>query len=126
MPVESNHSAQDSGQPLVIELTVWPREVAAVVDTLLDATATGGPDVSIVGRVGIGHLLVRVGNGEPGGPDRTRAVISALRTKLGDSVGVKVVGASNPWPIAPSHLASMRAVKQALDPNNVLRGREIS
>ena len=126
LPVGSDHNAQESGQPLVFELTVWPREVAAVVDTLLDATATGGPDVSIVGRVGIGHLLVRVGNGEPGGPDRTRAVISALRTKLGDSVGVKVVGASNPWPIAPSHLASMRAVKQALDPNNVLRGREIS
>ena len=124
LPVGSDHNAQDSGQPLVVELMVWPREVAAVVDTLLDATAAGGPDVDIVGRVGVGHLLVRFGNAEPGGPDRTRAMISAVRSKLGDRVGVKVLGASNPWPITPSHLASMRAVKQALDPNNILRGRE--
>jgi glycolate oxidase FAD binding subunit len=125
LPVGSDHSAQESGQPLVFELTVWPREVAAVVDTLLDVTTTGGTDVGIVGRVGVGHLLVRVGNGEPGGPGRTRAMVSALRTKLGDRLGVKVLGARDPWPIAPSHLASMRAVKQALDPNNVLRGRDI-
>jgi glycolate oxidase FAD binding subunit len=125
LPVGSDHNAQDSEQPLVIELTVWPREVAAVVDTLLDATATGGPDVGIVGRVGVGHLLVRAADGKSGGPDWARAMISTLRTKLVDSVGVKVFGASNPWPIAPSHLASMRAVKQALDPNKVLRGREI-
>ena len=125
LPVGSDHNAQDSGQPLVVELTVWPREVAAVVDTLLDVTTTGGTDVGIVGRVGVGHLLVRVGNGEPGGPGRTRAMVSALRTKLGDRLGVKVLGARDPWPSAPSHLASMRAVKQALDPNNVLRGRDI-
>ncbi len=117
--------APDSSQPQVVELNVWPREVTAVIDALLNTTATGGPDVGIVGRVGIGHLLVRAGDGEPGGSDRTRAMVSALRTKLGDKVAVKVMGAGNPWPIAPPHLPSMRAVKQALDPKNVLRGREI-
>jgi glycolate oxidase FAD binding subunit len=125
LPVGSDHNVEDSGQPPVVELTVWPREVAAVVDTLLEVAARGGPDVGMVGRVGVGHLLVRVENREPGGLDCTRAVISALRIKLGDMVGVKVLGAGNPWPIAPPHLASMRAVKQALDPNNILRGREI-
>jgi hypothetical protein len=125
LPVGRDVDSQDGSQPLVVELTVWPREVAAVVDTLLDTPATGGPDVSIVGRVGVGHLLVRFGDGNSCGPDRTRAIVSALRTKVGDSVGVKMLGASNPWPIPPPHIASMRAVKQALDPNNILRGREI-
>ena len=125
LPVGRDIDSQDGSQPQVVELTVWPREVTAVVDALLTMTATGGPDVGIVGRVGIGHLLVRAGDGNSGGTDWVRAMISALRTKLGDCVAAKVVGAGNPWPIAPPHLDSMRAVKQALDPNTVLRGREI-
>jgi len=39
---------------------------------------------------------------------------------------VKVRGATNPWPLTPANIASMKAVKHALDPNNVLRGRQIA
>jgi glycolate dehydrogenase FAD-binding subunit len=118
----SHGAAQNGSHPQVVELTVWPRDVAAIVDTLLDTPATGGPNVCMVGRVGLGHMLVTTADG---GPDRISALVSALRTKLGDRAGAKVMGASNPWPIAPATLDSMRAVKRALDPRNVLRGREI-
>lgn len=103
----------------LVGLNVWPREVTAVVDSLLAVPALGGPDVSMVGRVGLGHVLIAAPDCTPG------PLIEALHKKLGAGIGVKVVGAANPWPIVPPHLASMRAVKQALDPRNVLRGREI-
>jgi glycolate oxidase FAD binding subunit len=118
----SHGAAQNRSHPQVVELTVWPRDVAAIVDTLLDTPAAGGPNVCMVGRVGLGHMLVRTADGES---DRISAVVSAARTKLGDRAGAKVMGASNPWPIAPATLDSMRSVKRALDPRNVLRGREI-
>lgn len=108
-------------QPHIVELTVWPRDVQVVVDTLLEATALGGPDTAVIGRVGIGHLLVK----SYGGLDLRRAIFEPLTKNLKGKVTVKAVGAANPWPIPPENLASMRAVKQALDPNNVLRGREI-
>jgi hypothetical protein len=108
-------------QPHIVELTVWPRDVQVVVDTLLEATALGGPDTAVIGRVGIGHLLVK----SYGGLDLRRAIFEPLTKNLKGKVTVKAVGAANPWPIPPENLASMHAVKQALDPNNVLRGREI-
>jgi glycolate oxidase FAD binding subunit len=109
-------------QPQIAELTVWPRDVQAVVDSLLETTALGGPDVAIIGRVGIGHLLVKW----RGAVDVGRAIIEVLNKNLRNNATVKVAGAVNPWPIPAENLASMRAVKQALDPKNVLRGREIS
>ncbi len=107
-------------QPQIVELTVWPRDVQVVVDTLLETPALGGPDTAIIGRVGIGHLVVK----SYGGVDLEHATVEAL-TKLRGKVTVKALGAANPWPIPPQNLASMRAVKQALDSNNVLRGRQI-
>ncbi len=108
-------------QAQIVELTVWPRDVQAVVDSLLETSALGGPDVGIIGRVGIGHLVVK----SCGGIDAGRAIAEVLTKNLRGKVTVKAAGAANPWPIPPENLASMRAVKQALDPKNVLRGREI-
>ena len=113
-------------EPSLVDLTVWPREVNLVIDTLLDAPATGGPDVAFVGRVGIGHLRVLARGRKADARDASAAVVEAVRRKLDDRFAVKIEGAANPWPIELADLASMRAVKQALDPNNVLRGRVIS
>ena len=115
----------DSSSQLVY-FSVWPEEVAAVVDTALDAAALGGVDVSLVGRVGVGLLLLRIRAGERSAADGTRELIDILRSRFCEKIAVKVKGASNPWPLPPANLASMRAVKQALDPDNVLRGRQIS
>lgn len=109
----------------LVDLTVWPREVVAIVDTLLDAPAIGGPDVSLVGRVGVGHLRVLAQGRKAHAGAASAAVAEAVRGKLDDRVAVKIEGAANPWPAAPANLSQMRAVKQALDPNHVLRGRDI-
>jgi len=117
--------AGDGNDSQLVDLTVWPREVAAIIDTLLDAPAIGGPDVSLLGRVGVGHLRVLAQGRKAHAGALSAAVVKTLRGKLDDRVAVKIEGAANPWPAAPASLPQMRAVKQALDPNNVLRGRLI-
>ena len=69
-------------------------------------------------------MLLAVSDSKGDGAAAIHALIEGLRARLND-VGVKADGNLNPWPIAPTNLASMRAVKRALDPNNVLRGREV-
>ncbi len=108
-----------------VQITVPPRDVKMVVDRLNEIGGQGKISIAFIGRVGVGHVLAVVrDNGSPAA-NPVELVMDALRTTLGANVGVKVESAANPWPIEPPNLASMRAVKQALDPNNVLRGREI-
>jgi len=114
----------DAGAPELIYLSVWPREVPDVVDTLLKQSTLSGVDVSLIGRVGVGLLLVRVADKEVG-TAAIHKLIVVLERVFGDKITLKLRGAVNPWPIPPTNLASMRAIKQALDPNNTLRGRNI-
>jgi glycolate dehydrogenase FAD-binding subunit len=109
----------------LVYLSVWPQDVGMVVDTALDTSALGGVDVSLIGRVGVGLMVLRIEAGERNAADSARELIDALRNRFREKIAVKVKGASNPWPITPANLASMRAVKQALDPDNVLRGRQM-
>jgi glycolate oxidase FAD binding subunit len=108
-----------------IQITVLPRDVMTVVDTLNEIGRQGKISVAFLGRVGVGHVLAVARNDSSGAASATGLVVDALRTKLAANGGVKVESADNPWPIAPPNLESMRAVKRALDPNNVLRGRYI-
>jgi glycolate dehydrogenase FAD-binding subunit len=118
-------SVPDGDSSQVVELAVPARDLPSVVDTLVRLPAIGGSDVAMVGRVGIGHLRIAARGGAYGISESCGALAAVLRKQLGDSFGMKVNGAANPWPIPPSHPASMHAVKHALDPRNVLRGREI-
>jgi glycolate oxidase FAD binding subunit len=113
-----------AGATGVICLSVWPRDVQDVVDALLKQSALAGVDVSLIGRVGVGLLLVRVSCKEAKATGINNLIV-ALERLFADKIAIKVKGAANPWPIAPTNLASMRAIKQALDPNNILRGRDI-
>jgi glycolate oxidase FAD binding subunit len=112
-------TAADAGAELIY-MSVWPREIAAAIDTALSTTADG-VDVSLIGRVGTGQFLIRFG-----GPDAVRGrdrAIHEIHARFGSQAAMKVVGAANPWPIRPENFEQMRAVKMALDPNNTLRGR---
>jgi hypothetical protein len=125
-----NFGCADSGgnsetSPDLLYLSTWPRDVGEVVDATLEAGARSRVEVSLVGRVGVGLLLLRVSERERCAAEGTRELIDALCNRFGERMGVKVRGAVNPWPIAPANLAEMRAVKHALDSNHVLCGRDI-
>jgi len=113
----------DDGQR--IQITVPPRDVMSVVDALNDIDKRGNIGVAFIGRVGVGHVLAVVGNNDSNPEEAAGVVVDVLRKKFGADINVKIDSAANPWPIAPADLACMRAVKQALDPKNVLRGRTI-
>jgi glycolate oxidase FAD binding subunit len=108
-----------------LHINMPSRDVLSAVETLNSVAGLAGIDLGIIGRVGVGHLLVAVPGATGGVPTEMDALVNALRTRFTD-INIKVDGALNPWPITPSNLSSMRAIKRALDPNNILRGRQIS
>lgn len=87
-----------------------PAELGATLQTLQDFSG-----VACIGRVGLGHLLIAV----PANDVQGVKSLDSLPGWLPKSVQV----VSN-WGALDS-MPAMRAVKQALDPNNVLRGREL-
>lgn len=109
-----------------IHITVPPRDLLAVIEVMNRVMPSLQIDFGCIGHVGIGHLQFVAQQFNHVGTGITSGLTDALRSEVGDKATVKMDGAANPWPITPANLASMRAVKQALDPNNVLRGREIS
>jgi glycolate oxidase FAD binding subunit len=121
---EESLAADGACAPELMYLSAWPRDVLDVIDALLKQSALNGVDVSLIGRVGVGLLLVRVAGAEANSA-AIRKLIVAIERIFGGKVALKLRGAVNPWPIPPVNLASMRAIKQALDPNNTLRGREV-
>ena len=121
---ESENSAlQECRQRIHFHVQI--RDVLRVIEDLNENAANSNLDVGIIGRVGVGHVLAV--DLPPTGKIRWPAGVDveAPGGSFGIDVRPKVEWTANPWPIAPSHLASMRAVKHALDPKNVLQGREI-
>ncbi|HEY4899640.1 MAG TPA: FAD-binding oxidoreductase [Terriglobales bacterium] len=117
---------EDCGLWDCIDVTVPTSEVAGVLGALDDAVSKGVAEYAALGRIGLGHVRVVTDIGDFGGPSPTTTLISCLRDRFQKKISLTVVTRGvNPWPITAPHPASMRAVKQALDPNNVLRGREI-
>ena len=108
-----------------IQITVPPERVLPIIEALNALWAGGEIRVAMTGRVAVGHVQAVVWNGNRNTPDVLNEVVEALRKSAGDDLAVRVDGMSNPWPLGPLSMASMRAVKRALDPNNVLRAREI-
>jgi glycolate oxidase FAD binding subunit len=74
-----------------------------------------------IGRVGVGHLLVSFPSANP---DSSNNVQVLDRVSLPSSAHVKQRGFLKQR-ISAGTLAAMRAVKHALDPNNILPGREL-
>ncbi len=109
-----------------IHINVPPRDVIEVITILNQVGASGDIGVAFIGRVGVGHVLATAWPINLEVPWPPGVVVEKLEKNIGGGIGLKVEhGLQNPWPIAPADLASMRAVKHTLDPNNVLRGRAI-
>lgn len=97
-------------------------EVASVIG-LLNEMSPETATVAFVGRVGIGHLLVsfEIINLEL----TERVLLQGFTERLPRGTQIRWSGLEgyDRWPA--EDVASMRAVKQALDPKNILRGRGI-
>jgi len=108
-----------------INLTVPLNKVAQAIEAVNQYAKPGWMGVAMVGRVGVGHLMAT------NWPDDVETCMHPdmlgeyLRGCLPDLGSLTVDGLANPWCGAPGNEPSLRAVKQALDPNNVLRGRVI-
>ena len=92
-----------------ISITVPPAEVGAVVEVLERFSPPYGLTCAYIGRIGLGHFLLTV----------SYLDMEACLSLSGLPGSAQVSGN---WKSLPN-LSSMRAVKHALDPNNVLRGR---
>ena len=121
----SDHDTPVSAISRRIQITVPPGRMLPIIEALEALLARDEIAVAMTGRVAIGHLQALVWNGNRSTPNVLNEVVGALRKSAGDDLAIRVDGASNPWPLGPLSLASMHAVKRALDPNNVLRARNI-
>jgi glycolate oxidase FAD binding subunit len=115
----------DSSQALGMCLSIFvpPADVALVLTILQDNSRPELADIAFVGRVGIGHLLVsfRLIDIELTSNAFANGLIEALPQSAQARSGLFGAGTR----AEPTQSDSMRAVKQALDPRNVLRGRKV-
>ena len=99
-----------------VSLFTAPGELGPVLQVIDDLSKLRNEAIPYVGRVGIGHLLIAEHSTDSPSPEAMSLELSKRLPKP-----AKIV---SDWRDLDS-LASMRAVKQALDPNNILRGREL-
>jgi glycolate oxidase FAD binding subunit len=104
----------------VINVPVWEVGTAIQVLQQFEPAHSSGP--SLVGRVGIGTLIVAFSTDAIEVLER---VLVELEKRLSRNFSVCVRAPGKLWRVTPTDLSSMRAVKLALDPNNVLSGGEI-
>ncbi len=122
--VALKHGGQETTtvEPRRLHINVPQSDVLSVIETVNSVAGVQGTDISMIGRVGVGHLLVAVPDTRGEGLVAVDALVTALGTRFA-GLSIKHEDAANSWPVTPANLPSMRAVKQALDPNSVLRGR---
>ena len=97
-------------------------EVASVLQVLQDIG--DGDGVNLIGRAGIGHLVLASPNGPAASSNVDRMVDALAKASVRDC-SVSVHGPGKLCRMTPTDPAGRLAVKRALDPNNVLRGREL-
>jgi glycolate oxidase FAD binding subunit len=106
-----------------LSIFVPPADVALILKILQDHSRPELTNIAFVGRVGVGHLLVSFRLIDMELTDNVFAdgLIAALPQSAHVRSGVFGAGTR----AEPAQSDSMHAVKQALDPRNVLRGRKV-
>ena len=97
-------------------------EVGTAIQILQQFEPAHSSGPSLVGHVGVGILIVAFSTDAI---EFLAKVLDALEKRLSRNFSVCVCAPGKLWRVTPTDLSSMRAVKLALDPNNVLRGREV-
>ena len=117
-PQEAN---EEKAFPRRILLHTPPSKVGEVVEKLDRSPAEGGLGAAVVGRLMVGALVVKLPM-----PENTEIGGGGFWSHLAAPSGTTATSRNCWWGISAEQASGMRAVKQALDPNNVLRGRELS
>ena len=112
----------------VVSIHVPLAEVGDAIERLNHLMIPDVISMAMVGRVGTGHLLVLLRMENPELPfGWHNAVVDKLRDLLSPHASLLMRSGSHPlgfWPMTPTDLKSMRAVKMALDAKDILnRGR---
>jgi FAD/FMN-containing dehydrogenase len=107
-------------QSVTIALSLPPTEVLPALNGIAAMCDSGGMTFTAVGRIGVGHLLVNL-SPQAGSPPDFAAGLSTFRNQLSRDASLSILsgGHADLWR-SPTHSESMRAVKQTLDPKNVL------
>jgi glycolate oxidase FAD binding subunit len=118
---------------LLISMTLPVRDVQPVLSGLSAVAEANRFCFAAIGRVGVGHLLVSLWQAPEAEVSLVSFVntVSGLRNHLPHDASIAVLHCPpetrhhvSAWGPMPTHLESMRAVKMALDPKDVLnRGR---
>jgi FAD/FMN-containing dehydrogenase len=115
---------------LLLSFSVPLRHVLPVLNDAASVADGNGLKLAAIGRIGVGHILVALWPAGAAADSAYVSAVSALRERLPHDASMAVlhcspgvqkeVGALR----TPTHVESMRAVKRALDPKDVLnRGR---
>lgn len=127
-----SHTFADRHSDAVLITFALPlSKVRSVLKGLAGVAEGNGLKLAAIGRVGIGHLLAGLGQGTGAVTAGLINAVSMLREQLPRDCSMAILQAPpqvrhkiTAWVATPTHLGSMRAVKQALDRNDILnRGR---
>ncbi len=118
---------------LLISLALPLSEVQKLLTGLASAAESNGLALAVIGRVGVGHLLAGLWPAPGVEVSLVNFInaVSALRNRLPRDASMAVLQCPpearhhvTAWGPTPTNLDSMRAVKRALDPKDILnRGR---
>jgi len=118
---------------LVLSMTLPLADVQPVLDQVATVAKSNSLTPAAIGRVGVGHLLVAMWPAPQSEATQASFVnaVSAVRDRLPRDASMAVLHCPEEardqitaWTVTPTDLGVMRAVKDALDPKEVLnRGR---
>lgn len=125
---DASHTlAENHPDSLVLSLMLPLREVQPVLHEIESIAGSSGMKLAALGRVGVGHVMIGVWPASDSRADVVAAV-STLRNALPRDASLAVMygakrNTAELWR-TPTHAPSMQAVKNALDPKDILnRGR---
>lgn len=116
----ADFAAGTQAPSVTISLSLPLTEVLPALNRIAAMCDAAGISFAAVGRIGVGHLLVKLAPRNEAPPDFA-VTLSAFRDQLSGHTSLSVLstGHADLWR-SPTHSESMRAVKLALDPKGIL------
>jgi len=120
--------AEECPESLVMSFSLPLKDVGRVLSDISTIAESNGLTSAVIGRIGVGHVLAALKSAANGRADFA-AVGPGLRNRLPHDASMAILHCPADYKekvdlSTPTHVESMRAVKRALDPKDILnRGR---